>query len=64
MTDGAEGSTTAQLAYGTKQWGFAAAYRYSPCGSTFGKATEFAKSNGYSQGCIDSVGERTGGRWP
>ena len=28
MTDGAEGSTTAQL-YGTKQWGFAAGYRYS-----------------------------------
>ena len=42
MTDGAEASTTAQLAYGTKQWGLAAGYRYSQCGSTFGKATEFA----------------------
>ena len=60
MTDGAEASTTAQLAYGTKQWGLAAGYRYSQCGSTFGKATEFARSNGYSQNCADSVGESSG----
>ena len=45
MTDGAEASTTAQLAYGTKQWGLAAGYRYSQCGSTFGKATDFDRTD-------------------
>ena len=59
MTDGAEASTTAQLAYGSKQWGVAAGYRYSQCGSTFGKATEYGKSNGYHQGCTDSLGDRS-----
>ena len=59
MTDGAEASTTAQLAYGSKQWGVAAGYRYSQCGSTFGKATEYGKSNSYHQGCTDSLGDRS-----
>ena len=59
MTDNAQGSTTTQVAYGSKQWGLSAGYRYSQCGSTFGKATEFARTNGYSQNCVDGDGKRT-----
>ena len=43
MTDNSEGNITTQIAYGNKQWGFAAGYRYGQCGAKFRTGTEFAK---------------------
>ena len=42
MTDNSEGNVTGQIAYGHKQWGFAAGYRYGQCGAKFRTGTEFA----------------------
>ena len=54
MTDNAKGSITAQVAYGNKQWGLAAGYRYGQCGVSYGKGTNFAKVNSWSQDCYYS----------
>ena len=42
MTDNSEGNVTGQIAYGHKQWGMAAGYRYGQCGAKFRTGTEFA----------------------
>jgi hypothetical protein len=55
MTDNAKGSVTAQIAYGSKQWGLAAGYRYGQCGVSYGKGTQFASSNSWSQNCNKAV---------
>ena len=46
FTSKSRGNTTAQLGYGSKQWGAALAYRYGQCGAGFG--TGFYSS----QGCV------------
>ena len=51
MTDNSEGNITTQIAYGNKQWGFAAGYRYGQCGAKFRTATEFAKGDKYGTPC-------------
>ena len=51
MTDNSEGNITSQLAYGNKQWGLAAGYRYGQCGAKFRTGTEFAASDKYGTPC-------------
>ena len=41
MTDNSEGNITTQIAYGNKQWGLAAGYRYGQCGARFRTGTRF-----------------------
>ena len=38
FTAESKGNTTAQIGYGTKQWGAALGYRYGQCGAGFGTA--------------------------
>ena len=51
MTDNSEGNLTTQIAYGHKQWGLAAGYRYGQCGARFRTATEFALEDSYGTPC-------------
>ena len=51
MTDNAKGSITTQIAYGNKKWGVAAGYRYGQCDVSYGRGTEFARRNAFSQAC-------------
>ena len=64
MTDNSAGNVTAQIAYGSKQWGLALGYRYGQCDAKFRTATQYAKRNSFGQGCtsarfdyIDDEGE-------
>jgi hypothetical protein len=59
MTDNSEGNITGQIAYGNKQWGLAAGYRYGQCGAKFRTATEFAKGDKFGTPCTVANGERT-----
>ena len=56
MTDNSEANVTSQIAYGNKQWGLAAGYRYGQCGAKFRTATEFAKSDKYGTPCSVATG--------
>ena len=51
MTDNSEGNITTQLAYGNKQWGMAAGYRYGQCGAKFRTGTEYASSGKWGTPC-------------
>ncbi|EAU71589.1 possible porin [Synechococcus sp. BL107] len=51
MTDNSEGNITSQLAYGNKQWGLAAGYRYGQCGAKFRTGTEYASSGKWGTPC-------------
>ena len=51
MTDNANDAVTAQLAYGSMQWGLAAGYRDSQCDTSFKTGTSFAARNRFSQNC-------------
>ena len=56
MTDNSEGNITTQIAYGNKQWGFAAGYRYGQCGAKFRTATQFAKGDSFGTPCEVATG--------
>ncbi|MCB4400787.1 iron uptake porin [Synechococcus sp. MU1625] len=51
MTDNSEGNITSQIAYGNKQWGFAAGYRYGQCGAKFRTGTEYAVGDKFGTPC-------------
>ncbi|QNJ04411.1 iron uptake porin [Synechococcus sp. PROS-U-1] len=51
MTDNSEGNITTQIAYGNKQWGFAAGYRYGQCGAKFRTGTEYAVGDKFGTPC-------------
>ncbi len=57
MTDNSEANITGQLAYGHKQWGIAAGYRYGQCGAKFRTGTEFAGKGETSCTVENSDGE-------
>uniref|UniRef100_UPI0037045E1F iron uptake porin n=1 Tax=Parasynechococcus sp. TaxID=3101203 RepID=UPI0037045E1F len=57
MTDNANGAFTSQLAYGSKQWGLAAGYRYSQCDTSFKSGTSFAAVNSWNQNCNSVIGD-------
>ena len=59
MTNQGEGNITAQIAYGNKQWGLAAGYRYGQCDVKFRSGTEYVASNKWGTGCYNSDGERS-----
>jgi len=59
MTDNSEGNITTQIAYGNKQWGLAAGYRYGQCGAKFRTATEYAAGGKFGTPCTVADGERT-----
>ena len=59
MTDNSEGNITTQIAYGNKQWGLAAGYRYGQCGAKFRTATEYAAGDSFGTPCTLVDGERT-----
>ena len=59
MTDNSEGNITTQIAYGNKQWGFAAGYRYGQCGAKFRTGTEYAVGDSFGIPCTLADGERT-----
>ena len=56
MTDNSEGNITTQIAYGNKQWGLAAGYRYGQCGAKFRTATEYAAGDKFGTPC--SIGDK------
>ena len=57
MTDNSEGNITTQIAYGNKQWGFAAGYRYGQCGAKFRTALrQFAKGDSFGTPCDVATG--------
>ncbi len=58
MTDNSEGNITAQIAYGNKQWGFAAGYRYGQCGAKFRTGTEFAAGDKFGTLAPSSPGKK------
>ena len=53
FTAESKGNTTAQIGYGTKQWGAALGYRYGQCGAGFG--TAYFAAGCPSQSCGDNV---------
>ena len=57
MTDNSEANITGQLAYGHKQWGIAAGYRYGQCGAKFRTGTEYAGKGETSCTVDNSNGE-------
>ncbi|ABB36098.1 iron uptake porin [Synechococcus sp. CC9605] len=62
MTDNSEGNITTQIAFGNKQWGLAAGYRYGQCGARFRTGTQFALGDSYGTPCtveVDGKDERT-----
>ena len=59
MTDNSEGNITTQIAYGNKQWGLAAGYRYGQCGSKLRTGTEYAVGDAFGIPCTLADGERT-----
>ena len=59
MTDNSEGNITSQIAFGNRQWGIAAGYRYGQCGAKFRTSTEYAKSNKFHQACTADGDERS-----
>ena len=62
MTDNSEANITTQIAYGNKQWGFAAGYRYGQCGAKFRTGTEFAVDDKFGTPCtveVNGEDERT-----
>ncbi|MCB4400789.1 iron uptake porin [Synechococcus sp. MU1625] len=56
MTDNSEGNITTQIAYGNKQWGFAAGYRYGQCGAKFRTGTEYAVGDKFGTPCSVATG--------
>ena len=58
LTDNYRGNVTTQIAYGNKQWGLAAGYRYGQCRAGFRSGTEFAAAGNFGQNC-EANGERT-----
>jgi hypothetical protein len=56
MTDNSEANFTSQIAFGNKQWGLAAGYRYGQCGAKFRTATQFAKDGSYGTPCTVKTG--------
>ena len=60
MTDNSEGNITTQIAYGNKQWGFAAGYRYGQCGAKFRTGTEYAVGDKFGTPCtVGDADERS-----
>ncbi|AII48372.1 porin [Synechococcus sp. KORDI-52] len=59
MTDNSEGNITTQIAYGNKQWGLAAGYRYGQCGAKFRTGTEFAVDDKFGTPCTVANNKRT-----
>ena len=61
FTAESKGNTTAQIGYGTKQWGAALGYRYGQCGAGFG--TGYFKSQSCGDGNVDSQNFAVNGFW-
>ena len=61
FTAKSKGNTTAQIGYGTKQWGAALGYRYGQCGAGFG--TGYFKSQNCGDENVDSHNFAVNGFW-
>ena len=61
FTSESKANTTAQIGYGTKQWGAALGYRYGQCGAGFG--TGYFKSQSCGDGNVDSQNFAVNGFW-
>ena len=63
FTSDSKGNTTAQIGYGTKQWGAALGYRYGQCGAGFGTGYFKSQSCGSEGDTVDSQNFAINGFW-
>ena len=63
FTSDSKGNTTAQIGYGTKQWGAALGYRYGQCGAGFGTGYFKSQSCGSEDDTVDSQNFSLNGFW-